>query len=113
LERHLQLSAYALARLIETGEVPKLRLDMLFKTKQPRLEHLPTSRTIADLSWTANLIRDVGQAIEYEHFFPNPSWRCNECEYFAHCQKWRGQVPSDSGNTVSLQSSGGGVGSAV
>lgn len=112
LERHLQLSAYALARLIETGEIPKLRLDMLYKTVRPRLEHLPTSRTLADLSWAAHLIRDVGQAIEYEHFFPNPSWRCNECEYFAHCQKWRGEVPSSHDQVVSM-SSGGGVGSAA
>jgi hypothetical protein len=43
-----------------------------------------------DLSWTARLIREVSVAIETEHFFPNPSWRCTECEFFAHCQAWRG-----------------------
>src|SRR3989442_1864609 len=93
LERHLQLSAYALAGLILTGTIPKLRLDMLFKTARPRFERLETSRTTSELAWVAQLIREVAIAIETEHFFPNPSWRCTECEYFAHCQRWRGWEP--------------------
>ena len=87
LERHLQLSIYALAGLIQTGSTPKLRLDMLYKTARPRLERLETMRTPADLAWTAQLVREIALAIETEHFFPNPSWRCQECEYFAHCQR--------------------------
>src|SRR5215472_12016865 len=38
LERHLQLSTYALAYLLLNGKVPRLRLDMLLKTAKPRLE---------------------------------------------------------------------------
>jgi len=102
LERHLQLSAYALAGLILTGTIPKLRLDMLFKTVRPRFERLQTSRTVSELAWVAQLIREVALAIQTEHFFPNPSWRCCECEYFAHCQAWRGYEPPP---TESLQSS--------
>src|SRR5262245_56802780 len=93
LERHLQLSTYALAYLLLRGNVPKLRLDMLLKTVKPRLERHETTRSVEDLSWTARLIREVSLAIETEHFFPNPSWRCTECEYFAHCQQWRGTWP--------------------
>lgn len=93
LERHLQLSAYALAYLLFKGSVPRLRLDMLLKTTKPRLERYETTRSLEDLSWTARLIREVSLAIETEHFFPNPSWRCTECEYFAHCQQWRGTWP--------------------
>lgn len=96
LERHLQLSVYALAALIQTGSIPKLRLDMLYKTLTPRLERLETTRTTADLAWTAQLIREIALAIQTEHFFPNPSWRCQECEYFAHCQSWRGYEPPKS-----------------
>lgn len=98
LDRHLQLSTYALAWLLETGSIPALRLDMLLKTKQPRFEQLPTTRSLADLQWTAQLLREVALAIETEHFYPNPSWRCCECEYFAHCQQWRGgnaSLPED------------------
>jgi RecB family exonuclease len=91
LERHLQLSTYALAFFLLHGSIPKLRLDMLLKTAKPRLERHETTRTLEDLGWTARLIQQVALAIQTEHFFPNPSWRCSECEYFAHCQRWRGQ----------------------
>jgi putative RecB family exonuclease len=93
LERHLQLSTYALAFFLLHGSIPKLRLDMLLKTAKPRLERHQTTRSIEDLGWTARLIHEVAKAIETEHFFPNPSWRCTECEYFAHCQRWRGWEP--------------------
>jgi len=95
LERHLQLSTYALAFFLLHGSIPKLRLDMLLKTAKPRLERHPTTRSLEDLGWTARLIREVALAIQTEHFFPNPSWRCTECEYFAHCQQWRGTWPSE------------------
>jgi putative RecB family exonuclease len=91
VERHLQLSTYALAVFLRTGQVPKLRLDVLLKTSKPRLERLATSRTVQELSWTARLIQRAVEAIEAGHFFPNPSWRCSDCEYLAHCQGWRGQ----------------------
>jgi len=90
LERHLQLSVYALAFFLLSGRIPELRLDMLLKTARPRLERHETTRSVQDLSWTARLIQEVSAAIETGHFFPNPSWRCTECEYFAHCQAWRG-----------------------
>lgn len=90
LEWHLQLSTYALVFLLLHSKIPKLRLDMLLKLKTPRLERRETSRTIEDLSWTARLIERAAQAIRAGHFYPNPSWRCTECEYFAHCQRWRG-----------------------
>jgi putative RecB family exonuclease len=111
LERHLQLSCYALAVLLQSGRIPPLRLDMLFKTARPRFERLSTSRTTAELSWTARLISEVAQAIETEHFFPNPSWRCTECEYFAHCLKWRGEASASQ--LTSVGSDGEGVGDAV
>ena len=91
LERHLQLSTYALAYFLLHGRIPRLRLDILLKTAKPRLERHETSRTVEDLGWTARLIHQVALAIQTEHFYPNPSWRCGECEYFAHCQRWGGE----------------------
>lgn len=73
LERHLQLSTYALAFFLLHGSIPKLRLDLLLKTAKPRLERHETTRTVEDLGWTARLIQQVALAIETEHFFPNPS----------------------------------------
>ena len=90
LEQHLQLSAYALVTLLRTGAIPRLRLDVLLKTRKPELLQLETTRDLTDLSWTAQLVRTVAQAIRAGSFHPNPSWRCGECEYFAHCQAWRG-----------------------
>lgn len=90
LERHLQLSVYALAYLLFHGRIPQLRLDLLLKTKVAKLERFTTSRSMSDLSWTARLLERASQAIDAGHFYPNPSWRCSECEYFAHCQAWRG-----------------------
>jgi putative RecB family exonuclease len=112
LERHLQLSTYALAFFLLRGSIPKLRLDMLLKTVKPRLERHPTTRTVEDLGWTARLIYEVAAAIETEHFFPNPSWRCTECEYFAHCQQWRGTWPLPGEQLVTL-SGGEGAGESV
>ena len=51
-------------------------------------------------------------AIQTEHFFPNPSWRCTECEYFAHCQQWRGTWPLPGEQLVTI-SDGEGVGESV
>jgi putative RecB family exonuclease len=45
LERHLQLSTYALVFFLLRGFIPKLRLDMLLKTTRPRLERHATSRS--------------------------------------------------------------------
>jgi len=90
IERHLQLSTFYLAVFLRTGEIPKLRLDVLLKTSKPRLERLATSRTVEELAWVARLIQRTTWAIEEGHFFPNPSWRCSDCEYAVPCQGWRG-----------------------
>jgi putative RecB family exonuclease len=90
LERHLQLSTYALVYLLLRSRIPRLRLDVLLKTKQPRVERMETARTVEDLAWTAHLIQRVAGSIASGHFYPSPGWICGECEYFAHCQAWRG-----------------------
>lgn len=104
LDRHLQLSTYALVVFLREGRVPKLRLDSLLKTKAPRFDQRPTTRTIEDLAWTARLFAQVASAIRAGAFFPNPSWRCTECEYFAHCQAWRGEVPQPAAMPLSASS---------
>ena len=113
LERHLQLSTYALAFFLLRGFIPNLRLDMLLKTAKPRLERHSTSRSIEDLGWTARLIQQVALAIQTEHFYPNPSWRCTECEYFAHCQRWRADEPVGPPAPVLVQIEEGGAGEAA
>lgn len=48
-------------------------------------------RFTVDLARTVRLVEGVASAIEAGHFFPNPSWRCTECEYYPYCQRWRGR----------------------
>ena len=76
LERHLQLSTYALVHLCSSAPSPTFVSTCCSRRQKPRLERLPTSRSLEDLAWTARLIEQVAQAILTEHFFPNPSWRC-------------------------------------
>ena len=90
VDRHLQLSIYALARYLATGEILALKLELLTKTKEPKLLRYETARSLEDLAWTARLVAAVARAIEAGQFLPSPSWLCTECEYFAHCQKWQG-----------------------
>lgn len=72
IERHLQMSIYALATLMRRGSIPRLRIDALLKTKIPRLERYDVDRNSADLARAARLIDGVVQAIDREMFFPNP-----------------------------------------
>jgi hypothetical protein len=90
LERHLQLSIYALVHFLKHRTIPKLRLDVLTKTKETGIHRLKTERSLPDLAWTAQTVRQVATAIEQRAFFPNPSWKCGECEFFKACQDWRG-----------------------
>lgn len=90
LERHLQLSIYALVHFLKTQQIPKLRLDVLTKTKEAGIHCLNTQRSLPDLTWTSRLVAETARAIEQGHFFPNPSWKCGECEFFQACQDWRG-----------------------
>lgn len=91
LERHVQLSGYSLAFYLLRNSIPKLRLDVLLKTKVPRIERMETARSVEDLAWTAHLLSFVARSIASGHFYPNPGWQCGECEYFAHCTAWRGE----------------------
>ena len=78
LERHLQLSTYALAFFLLHGSIPRLRLDILLKTAKPRLERHETSRTVEDLGWTARLIHQValGQLTAIPCQFVNKGLGC-------------------------------------
>ncbi len=107
LERHLQLSTYALVYFLKRGVIPQLRLDILLKSTRPKLERHETTRTVSDLGWTARLIQGVTRSIEAEQFFPNPSWRCSDCEYVAHCQAWRGEEAVSSSQLISIENVAG------
>ena len=107
LERHLQLSTYALAFFLLHGVDPEAPARHVAQDREAAAraarDHPHASRTSAGRPGSSQRGREP--AIETEHFFPNPSWRCTECEYFAHCQRWRGTwpLPSEQLVTVSVE----------
>jgi putative RecB family exonuclease len=88
LESNIQLSAYAYAYRVMYRKNPSLRLDVLLKTKKPRFEQLPAFRTEDDNNIFFNICKEVYTSIQKEVFFPNPSWKCRDCEYRQVCWFW-------------------------
>ena len=88
LDGNLQLSAYAYAYRMLHGKIPRLRLDVLLKTKTPRFEQLETSRTEADCRIFFQLCKSVYAGICKGVFLPNPGWKCTDCEYRPVCWFW-------------------------
>lgn len=68
------------------------RYYVFTKTKTPKAQIWETTRSNAELLWLFGLIREVWEAIQAEHFPPNPTtWKCSAkwCEYWSIC---RGRV---------------------
>lgn len=91
LDSNIQLSAYAYAYRVMYGKDPALRLDVLLKTKTPRFEQFTTTRNEADHLTFYALCKEVYNGIQKAVFFPNPTWKCRECEYRQMCWFWRGK----------------------
>ena len=87
---NLQMTAYSYAYHHITGEFPKLRMDHLIKTKTPRLERVKTSRNSLAFRKLFLLTKEVLNGIKSRIFFPNPSWRCGDCEYRQVCWMFNG-----------------------
>jgi len=87
---NLQMTAYSYAYHHITGEFPKLRMDYLIKTKTPRLERVKTSRNSLAFRKLFLLTKEVLNGIRSRIFFPNPSWRCGDCEYRQVCWMFNG-----------------------
>jgi len=78
--------SYALTRIYR--ERPKARLDVLLKTKEPRLERILVERGEADDRRLFVVATEVLSAIDSGSFFPNPGWQCQGCEYRHQCPLW-------------------------
>ena len=86
---NLQLTAYALMVLIETGsEVAGLRIDAVVRTKTPKIQALCTSRSRTDYVRFFALAQAVRNAINAGCFYPNPGWQCPTCEFAEPCRRW-------------------------
>ena len=93
---NLQLTAYGYAYWHLTKREPTLRMDLLFKTQKPRIERLATIRSQNDYRKLFFIAKEVLKGITSGIFYPNPSWRCNDCEYRSVCWMWQGKFPEEN-----------------
>ncbi len=88
-ETDIQLTAYALAYRALRGKPEKgLRLDVLVRTKQPKVQQLPTTRAQADIDRFLRLAEHVERAINTGIFYPNENFMCGICGYKELCGEW-------------------------
>jgi len=90
--KELQVNFYLLALNQNGYIVPdwKFRYYVFTKsTKSPKAQMLETTRTVGELMWTMELIREVWEAIQSGVFPRNPTgWKCNPkyCEFSHLCK---------------------------
>ena len=88
VDGNLQLSCYGLMGLLDTGSIPRLRIDAAVRNKVPKVVRLETSRTEDDLVRFWSLAVNIRSAIEAGVFLPCPSWACPTCDYTEECRLW-------------------------
>ena len=90
VDMNLQLTGYSFAYYVKKGKIPGLRLDVLLKYKNPRLDRMPTSRTLTDFRKFFYLAKQIIKGIKSEVFLPLKSWRCTDCEFRQQCWLFNG-----------------------
>ncbi len=86
----LQLTAYSLAHhVLEQRPEAGLRLDVMVRTKTPRIVQLPTTRTPQDHARFLKLLGHVAKGIQSALFYPNPNFTCPSCPYRQQCDAWQ------------------------
>jgi putative RecB family exonuclease len=92
VDADLQLSGYAelLAanRYILPAAPLSCRLDVLIKSKTPRLVRYPSTRTAEDRLRFLQIACGVLHGIDAGLFLPNRGWLCADCEYGDACAGW-------------------------
>lgn len=87
--KDLQLTAYALAyRQLFGEEENGIRLDVMVKTKQPKIQQLSGKRNQQDIDRFLRIAKQVEQEIKSDVFYPNEGYMCNICGYVEMCEKW-------------------------
>ncbi len=87
--QHLQLTAYAYAYQMLYKRSANLRLDVLIKSKNVRMQSFEVGRDTQDMVRFFHIAKGVSRAIQDGHFYPNQGWQCPTCEFFDTCRKWR------------------------
>ncbi len=90
VESNIQLTCYALAyRSLYGGIENGLRFDVMVRTKVPKLQQIPTTRTEEDIRRFLKVLAFVSKAIQSGLFYPcEDRMTCNWCGYKGICRKW-------------------------
>lgn len=88
-EKDIQLTAYAMAYRALNGQEEKgVRLDVMVRNKQPKIQQLYGTRTQADIDRFSRLVGQVENAIRSSVYYPNEGYMCGICGYQGMCEKW-------------------------
>jgi len=89
-DNQLTCYAYLLAanRLVAPTADVHGRMDVLIKTKTPKLKHYPTIRTAHHRRRFAKLAGAVLAGIDARIFVPCKTWLCSDCQYAGACEAW-------------------------
>ena len=88
-EKDIQLTAYSMAYRAMYGTPDSgVRLDVMVRNKQPKIQQLYGTRTEADIGRFLRLAEQLEKGINAGTFYPNSSYMCGNCGYQGMCEKW-------------------------
>jgi len=92
VDADLQLSGYAELLAANRYIIPtaplSCRLDVLMKSKTPRLVRYPSTRSADNRLRFLQIACGVLHGIDAGLFLPNRGWLCADCEYGDACKSW-------------------------
>lgn len=85
----LQPTCYVNAVQEVFGEPATVEYTVLIKTKTPKIQRLPATRTDDDLGRLGDIVKNVEKAVQAGIFYPVESpMNCSTCPYRGPCREW-------------------------
>ena len=93
----LQRTCYVNAVQEVLGEPATVEYTALIKTKTPKIQRLPASRTDEDLGRLGEIVKNVEKGVQAGIFYPVESaMNCSTCPYRGPCREWgRPKLPRE------------------
>jgi len=90
VQTDIQLTGYSYAwRALHPFEEERgVRLDVLVRTREPKVQTLEGRRSQGDLDRFLRILERVEQGIGHEIFYPSETAFCSACGYRERCSEW-------------------------
>ena len=99
----LQPTCYVNAVQEVFGEPATVEYTVLIKTKTPKLQRLPASRTEADLGRLGDIVENVEKAVQAGILYPvELAMNCSTCPYRGPCRDWGRPRSGDADTSIPL-----------